>query len=164
MTDFVYKYVNLFWKFTNIPRNLIEETLKTEREQKKMSTKHKFSFIDYIIAKLPEIHITGYSYCGPNTNLDSNFAFNEFGINELDFACMEHDIAYVESKDLESRCNADKLLVLKAIRRVYAKDSKIGERFAALLVSWLISIKMFLGKIEIYIISVRNWIASKTKK
>lgn len=129
-----------------------------------MSTKRKFCFIDRILEKLPEIHIMGYNYCGPNTDLDSRLARGEPGVNELDCACMEHDIAYAVGKDLNSRCNADKLLVLKAIRRVYAKDSKIGERFAALLVSGLISIKLMLGKIELYINSVRKWIASKIKK
>lgn len=55
----------------------------------------------------------GYKYCGPNTNLQEHLAHGERGINELDCACMEHDIAYTTSKDLEWRCNADKLLVLR---------------------------------------------------
>lgn len=127
-----------------------------------MSLKQKISLVDRFIKKLPEIHIPGYRYCGPNTNFYRRLSLGELGINELDCACMEHDFAYAVNKDLNSRNKADKLLVLKAIRRVYAKDSRIGERFAAFLVSGVISIKMILGKIELHFINVRKWIAAKT--
>lgn len=116
-----------------------------------MTSKRKFGCIDRIIEKLPEIHFMGYRYCGPNTNLTVRLARGERGINELDCACMEHDIAYAASDDLDLRCQADKLLVLKAFKRIFAKDSQIGERFTALIVSWLIGVKIFLGKMEIYI-------------
>lgn len=130
-----------------------------------MTSKRKSGFVDRMVEKFPEMHIWGYKYCGPNTNLESRLAHDEPGINELDRACKEHDIAYSESNERDFRYNADKLLVLRAIRRVYAKDSRIGERFAASLVSMLVSIKMFLSKIEIYINDVRKWcIVSKTKK
>lgn len=107
------------------------------------------SFIDRMLEKLPEIHIRGYNYCGPNTNSKSRSARGEVGINELDCACMEHDIAYAESNDLNSRCIADEVLILRAIRRVYAKDSQIGERFTALIISWLISVKLILCNMEL---------------
>lgn len=78
---------------------------------------------------------------------------------------MEHDIAYTENTDLKSRCVADKLIILRAIRRVYAKDSQIGERFTAMLISWLISVKLFLGKMELFIDSVGKYcLALKFKK
>lgn len=112
-----------------------------------MSSKREIGFIDRIIEKLPEMHIPGYRYCGPNTNMN-RLVNGEPGINELDCACMEHDIAYTVSSDQKSRSKADKLLVLKATRRVYASDSQIGERFAAMLVSGLISIKIFIQKIN----------------
>lgn len=122
-------------------------------------------FIDRMLEKLPEIHIRGYNYCGPNTNLQSRLAHGEVGINELDCACMDHDIAYAESSDLNSRCRADKVLILRAIRRIYAKDSKIGERFTALLISWLIGVKLILCKIELVINNVRKCLkAMKTNK
>lgn len=117
----------------------------------KMQSKRKFGLIDRIIKKLPEIHISGYSYCGINTNLESRLAEGVRGINKLDYACMEHDIAYAESEDLKSRCVADKILILKAVKRIFAKDSRIGEHFAALIVSSLISIKLFFDKIELYL-------------
>lgn len=116
-----------------------------------MSSKRKFGFIDSIIEKLPEIHIKGYNFCGCNTDLKNRLARGELGINKLDLACMEHDIAYAESKDLISRCKADKQLISKAIRCVYAKDSQFGERLVALFVSGLITIKLLLSKVELLI-------------
>lgn len=136
----------------------------TNRVLEKMKFKQKSSFIDRICESLPEMHLWGYRYCGPNTNLEQGLASNEQGINELDCACKEHDIAYNESSDPEWRCNADKLLVLKAIRRVYAKDSQIGERLAASLVSLLISIKLALSKIRFFINNARKCIVSNKKE
>lgn len=114
----------------------------------------KKGLIDRFLKKLPEIHVKGYSYCRPNTNLEIRLARGEVGINELDCACMNHDIAYAENSDLKSRCMADKSLILRAIKRIYAKDSRIGERFTAALISFLISVKMFLCKMELVINSV----------
>lgn len=111
--------------------------------------RNKISLIDRIIGKLPEIHVSGYNYCGPNTDLSTRLRCGVPGVNKLDCACMEHDIAYAESIDLNSRCKADKLLVLKAFKRIYAKDSQIGERLIAMLVSGLISIKLLLCKAEL---------------
>lgn len=135
-----------------------DKTYKTEMGG---GEKRKLGFIDRILERLPEIHIKGYNYCGPNTKLDRRLACGVVGINELDCACKEHDIAYTESSNLEWRCIADKKLVLKAIKRIYAKDSRFGERIAALIISGLISIKIFLTKIEIYINRVRICLKSK---
>lgn len=121
-----------------------------------MASKRKLGFVDRIVGKLPKMHIKGYNFCGPNTDLESRFARGELGVNKLDWACMEHDIAYAESGDLNLRCAADKILVLKAFRRIYAKDSQIGERFVALLVSSLISVKFILGKAELFIKGARK--------
>lgn len=116
-----------------------------------MEFKRKLGVIDHIIEKLPEMRFLGYKYCGPNTNLSERFAAGEIGINALDCACMDHDIAYAASNDSEWRCSADKILILKAFQRIFAKESQIGERFAAMVVTWLIGTKLFLSKIEIYV-------------
>lgn len=120
----------------------------------------KIDFVDRFLEKMPPIHIKGYNYCGPNTNLESRLPC----INELDCACKEHDIAYNESNNLESRCKSDKKLILKAIKRIFANDSRFGERIAALITSCLISIKMFLAKVEIYINKVRIYLTKKIKR
>lgn len=131
-------------------------------DRKKITSKYKISLIDRIIEKLPEIHVSGYNYCGPNTDLSTRLRCGDPGVNKLDCACREHDIAYAESIDLKSRCKADKLLVLKAFKRIFAKDSRIGERFIAMLVSGIISIKLLLCKVELCFSSV--WICSKSEK
>lgn len=131
-------------------------------DRKKISSKYKIGFIDRIIEKLPEIHIHGYNYCGPNTNVSARLTCGDSGVNELDCACMEHDIAYTKSRDLKSRIKADKILVLRAIKRIYAKNSRISERFVAILVSGLISIKLFLSKVELCFSSV--WMCLKSEK
>lgn len=131
---------------------------------KTVKSKHEIGFIDRLLENMPEIHIRGYNYCGPNTDLAPRLAHGEPGINKLDCACMEHDIAYTESCDLNTRCVADKLLIMKAIKCVYARDSQIGERFAAMLVSGLIGVKLMLGKTELYINKVRRCLTMKKKK
>lgn len=129
-----------------------------------MNSQRKIGCIDRLLKFLPEIHIRGYNYCGPNTNLEVRLAHGDMPINKLDCACMEHDITYAEGNDLKSRCIADKKLILNAIRRIYAKDSQIGERFTALLISWMISVKLFLGKIELFFDNLRMFIVLKLRK
>jgi len=52
------------------------------------------------------------------------------GINPLDAACREHDIAYSHN-DLAERHVADKILAEKARKRIIARNLTIGERAAA---------------------------------
>ncbi|EFN81559.1 hypothetical protein EAI_03639, partial [Harpegnathos saltator] len=53
------------------------------------------------------------------------------GINSLDTACREHDIAYSRSNNLTDRHTADEILAVKARKRITSKDSTLGERAAA---------------------------------
>lgn len=102
--------------------------------------------LNKLINKLPfEAHIPGYNYCGPGTNLDLRLARGDPGINKLDSACKEHDIAYRNYQDLERRHIADRILAEKAKRRIYARDASFGERLASLGVSSLISLKEKVG-------------------
>jgi len=57
-----------------------------------------------------ELHIPGYQFCGPGTRL----ARGDRGINPLDAACREHDIAYSRSNDLGQRHVADRILAARA--------------------------------------------------
>ena len=62
-----------------------------------------------IINNIPfELHVPGCQYCGPGTNLEKRLACGDEGINPLDAACKNHDIAYRDHKDLEKRHAADK--------------------------------------------------------
>ena len=78
-----------------------------------------------------ELHFPGYQFCGPGTHLIKRLARGDRGINPLDAACREHDIAYSRSNDLGERHVADKVLVDKARKRIVARDSTLGERGAA---------------------------------
>ena len=70
---------------------------------------------------MPEMHLKQpwftYSACGPFTkNKERIQKFKETGDtnyiykNELDKACFQHDVAYVDFKDLTKRTAADKVL------------------------------------------------------
>lgn len=106
-----------------------------------------YGLIDYIVDKLPEIHIPGYQFCGPGTEIKKRLARGDSGINPLDRACKEHDILYSKVKDSEGRREADKALISRALPRIYSHDAKMGERAAALLTTGLMGAKIGLSKI-----------------
>lgn len=102
--------------------------------------------INNTIDKLPfEIHIPTYSFCGPGTKLQKRLNRGDPGINLLDKACKQHDIAYAQTSDLSKRNVADKILGEKAWERVKAKDSSIGEKTAAFAVTNIMKAKSKLG-------------------
>ncbi|XP_073990923.1 uncharacterized protein [Rhodnius prolixus] len=102
--------------------------------------------INSVIDKLPfEAHIPGYNYCGPGTKLKKRLSRGDRGINPLDEACKEHDIAYSENKDLEVRHTADRILAEKAWQRTSASDASLGEKAAAWAVTNVMKAKVKLG-------------------
>lgn len=115
----------------------------------KRKSKRGKGFIDKIIDILPfEMHVPGgYQYCGPGTKLEKRLKRGDPGINPLDSACKEHDIAYDKSKDSKIRSLADKKLQDIALNRVISKDASTGERAAAILVSGAMKSKRSLAKI-----------------
>ena len=86
--------------------------------------------VNSIINKLlVQLHIPGYQYCGPRTKLKERLARGDPGINPLDAACKEHDIAYSKNRDnLNTRHAADRVLTQRAWKRVLAKGASLGER------------------------------------
>ncbi len=99
-----------------------------------------------LINSLPvEVHLPGYNYLGPGTNLVKRLQRGDKGINPLDEAAKEHDIFYSLHKDTSSRHIADKELENKAWNRVLAKDSSFGEKAAAYLTTNLMKAKRHLG-------------------
>lgn len=102
--------------------------------------------LNSLIDKLPfELHLPGYRYCGPGTKLKERLARNDQGVNKLDEACKEHDIAYSKSKDLSDRHLADKILGDKAWERVKSGDANFKEKSAALLVTGAMKMKRKMG-------------------
>src|SRR5436190_936048 len=93
--------------------------------------------VNRAIDALPiELHLPGgYQYCGPGTKLKERLARGDTGINKLDQACKEHDIAYSKNSDSSKRSIADRALAEKAWQRVTSSDASVGERTAALAVT-----------------------------
>lgn len=92
-----------------------------------------------------ELHLPGYQFCGPATNLKKRLARGDRGINPLDSYCKEHDIAYSRNSDNKSRSVADRILADKAWQRVKAADASIGEKAAAWAVTNIMKAKSKLG-------------------
>lgn len=102
--------------------------------------------VNSLINNLPfELHLPGYNYCGPGTKLEKRLARGDKGVNQLDDACMHHDIAYTKYKDLENRHKADLQLLNMAKKRLQAKDTQRGEKIASWLVSKVMKTKLKSG-------------------
>lgn len=102
--------------------------------------------VNGIINNLPfELHVPGYQYLGPGTKLHKRLQRGDPGINKLDQAAREHDIAYSKSKKLSDRHISDKILEDQAWGRVKSKDASIGEKTAAWFVTNVMKVKRKLG-------------------
>ncbi len=86
-----------------------------------------------------------YSYCGPGTKLSKRLAQGYKGINDLDKACLEHDIAYDKNKDTKKRNIADNDLAQEANRLVNDMNQPEYVRNDAKRVAALMSTKSWLG-------------------
>jgi len=85
-----------------------------------------------------ELHLPGYQYCGPGTDLKKRLALGQSGINGLDSACRDHDIAYNKNNSLSERNAADGVLEERVWSRVLAKDANFKEKVAA----WFVTTAM----------------------
>lgn len=98
-------------------------------------------FVNSLINKLPiELHLPGgYQYCGPGTKLEKRLARKDPGINPLDAACKNHDIAYAQHPtNLSARHQADNQLEQAAWSIFKSKDASVGEKAAA----WFVTTAM----------------------
>jgi coat protein VP1 len=104
------------------------------------------SFLNRLINRLPfELHIPTYNFCGPGTKLHKRLARGDKGVNPLDEACREHDLAYATYKNLEDRHKADKKLEDFAWGRVKSPDARFGEKTAAYLITNIMKMKRKFG-------------------
>lgn len=102
--------------------------------------------VNSLINKLPfELHLPSYQWCGPGTRVKERLARGDTGINPLDSACKEHDLAYSKNKSLQDRHKADAILENQAWDRVKAKNSSFGEKSAAWLITNTMKVKRKLG-------------------
>lgn len=113
------------------------------------STDREFTgegFLNTLINKLPfELHLPGYNYCGPGTKLEERLQRGDVGINPLDEACKNHDIASSKFKDLPNRHEADKILLRHALNRMSSSNASWKEKLAAAGVSAAMDSKLKLG-------------------
>jgi hypothetical protein len=94
---------------------------------------------------VPEMHLSGYNFCGPFTKLDERLATGDEPINKLDAGCKEHDIFYRDHKDTKERHVADKVLANIAKERMYASDASIAEKINSALVRAAMNNKVAFG-------------------
>lgn len=121
--------------------------------------------VNHLINHLPvELHLPGYNYCGPGTRLNERLARGDKGVNKLDEACKQHDIAYSESNNIADRHIADTVLMNIAKQRSVSKDAKIGEKVASTLVNKIMKAKLKLGAGYKNFNSCVSKIRSKLKK
>ena len=89
---------------------------------------------------LGEKHLSGYSYCGPETRLDIRLYDQnqprpgEYPINAIDKACHAHDVAD-KSSNLHHRHIAD-------VKLIHALNSITDKSFKEKLASWLVKSAM----------------------
>ena len=93
---------------------------------------------------MPELHLSGYKYCGPFTKLDKRLTRDDKAVNKLDAACKEHNIFYRDQKDTKEKHIADNELANAANKRMRASDSSIREKVDAALVKAAMKSKIFL--------------------
>lgn len=114
--------------------------------RRKVKTNSGDGLLNTLINRLPvELHLPGYQYCGPGTNLKKRLSQGQRGINGLDFSCRNHDIAYEHSNSLFDRGKADRELETRAWERVGARDTDLGEKAAAWLVASSMKVKRKIG-------------------
>lgn len=95
--------------------------------------------LNTLINSLPvELHLPGgYQFCGPGTDLKKRLSLGQKGINPLDAACRDHDIAYEASNDSSVRETADRVLENRAWEN-FKTASNIAEKAA----SWAVTTGM----------------------
>lgn len=103
--------------------------------------------LETVIDKLPvEVHWPGYNFLGPGTKLQKRLKEGNIGVNPLDEAAKQHDIAYASSTNIEDRLKADKILENRAWDRVKSEDAKLfAEKIPAYVTTNLMKAKRMLG-------------------
>jgi len=85
-----------------------------------------------------------YSYAGPFTKLEQRLREGYVGVNDLDKAAKEHDIAYDRYKDAETRHEHDDILAGKAVN-IAATTTDSQERKDAQFVAGMMAAKQRFG-------------------
>lgn len=98
------------------------------------------------------MHIPGYNYCGAGTKLYVRLARGDPGINKLDEACKDHDVAYSVHSSVNDLRVADRILACKAWERMNSKVAGRLERSAAFVVASVMFINLKVTEIGSWLI------------
>ena len=90
-------------------------------------------------------HTGKYSYCGPGTKLKKRLQEGYKGVNSLDAACIEHDLAYLKYESTKKRNEADDILAHKAAEIALDESKAAYERRDARLVTGIMGTKSRFG-------------------
>lgn len=108
----------------------VEQKIHEIKEEEK--EEEEKSILDTLIDLLPfEMHVPGYRFCGPGTNLSKRVKQRDVGINPLDEACRQHDIAYNDKNT--NRREADRRLAEQAFARMLGGETPPDERTVAMM-------------------------------
>ena len=100
--------------------------MNSQEEQEKNSA------LDALIDLLPfEMHVPHYKFCGPGTKLAERVERGDVGINPLDEACRQPDLAYTDPNS--DRRQADRILAQYAFSRMLAEETPSDERTVAMM-------------------------------
>ena len=106
----------------------------------------KGSVLDNLIDLLPfEMHVPGYKFFGPGTKLAKHIQRGDIGINPLDEACRQHDLAY--NNPSSNRRQADRILAEYAFSRMLASETPPDERTVAMMTACCMVSKITFEKI-----------------
>ena len=86
-----------------------------------------------------------YSFCGPGTKLDKRLSEGYTGVNSLDKACRNHDIAYSKYKKTKDRNRADDILAQESSKIALDENKAEYERKDARLVTGIMGAKSRFG-------------------
>jgi hypothetical protein len=121
--------------FTNPPA----ETLQTISINQKV--------LDLVKGLRPDlsVHVKGYNYCGPGTDIVGNFINGVPPVNALDAICLMHDIRYLGAQNEVDVREADEIMLREIEQLDPAERGQIGEVQVAT-VSGLIRAKVMAEK------------------
>ena len=77
------------------------------------------------------MHVPHYKFCGPGTKLAERIERGDVGINPLDEACRQHDLAYTASNS--DRRQADRDLAQYAFSCMLTEETPFDKRTVAMM-------------------------------
>jgi Phospholipase A2-like domain len=116
-----------------------------EIEKYKPKNYSKYIKAPLAIGGSSEHHIPGYNFCGPKTQVKARLERGDWGINDLDNACRQHDVDYMRfSGNKEQLVMSDQLLI-EAANNVKRDLERLSGR----------------TKSESLLTTIGNWLAKK---